>query len=125
MEQRSYFYYQAKLAGWDSGRVSKLLTAKFQTDSFDALSVCEKRQAIVIMKRYAAKEREHKSRQLRRWIMASAFKSGYNYESFHDWMRYHGFGDSLRALDYGKLLELMNLFNHQSKAALNTGSKDV
>lgn len=98
--QGNYWHHLTKVAGWDQKRVEALLLKRFQATHWLALDDKERREAINIMKGYAAKAEKSRATKLRHDICALVAANCHTVDWLHDCMEAWGFGRSLRALNY-------------------------
>lgn len=115
-EQGDFFWSICMEAGWSRERVEMLMLRKYKKSHWNILTEKQKRQMIVVMKKYADKETQKKQKkkqntensQLRKNIMAIWSATGHKIEDLHALMKEWGFGESLRACNKSTLFTIMD-----------------
>jgi len=111
-EQGGYFWSLCMEAGWNRERVEMLMLQKYKKSHWNILTEKQKRQMIVVMKKYADNETKKKQNaensQLRKNIMAIWSATGHSLEELHALMKDWGFGESLRACNKFTLFTIMD-----------------
>lgn len=115
-KQHKYLWSLVKRAGWDKAvkgqkysRFDAYLLKTFGITHANVLQPNQLRQAIATLKPYAAKQSHLRKVKLNRTVMAYVSQKGKDINWLHENMQLWGFGNSLRALDYNKTLELYAL----------------
>ena len=107
ISQEMYFLGLVKKANWTYEQAEQLLLTKFETSRWNELTQIDKRRAIIIMKHFVKKAIELKEKKLRQAIYAIWIKSGHSRDELHDVMIDWGFGNSLKALRYRDLYNIL------------------
>ena len=114
-EQGKYLWSLVRKAGWhqpkkgsEISRFDLYIVKTFKATHIEALKPYELRRAIATLKPYAEKADKDRGKQLRQQIMATVAKAGHDVQWLHENMKLWGYGESLRALNFPRTVEVMN-----------------
>ena len=105
-KQGKYFWWLVNEAGWSAERVEMLMLQKYKKSHWNILTVKERSQMIAMLKVYVEKSNTLRAKKYRQLIMSIWSNHGYSKDELHEYMVAWGFGDSLRALELPKLIDV-------------------